>query len=116
MKHLTIILAFIMTLSTQVNAEEKYWDLYDKCTSRCEATYSANSTCTVGICSGEIKEIATSRITFLVTQLETVIDDFKLETLYDSQESWQNYMENYCNLMETGTICVGMIFLHPQAL
>jgi len=36
--------------------------------------------------------------------------------LYDSQEFWQNYMENYCNLMETGTICVGMIFLHPQAL
>ena len=99
MKHLTIILTFLIPLSTQVNAEEKYWDLYDKCTSRCEATYSANSTCTVGICSGEIKEIATSRITFLVTQLETVIDDFKLETLYDSQESWQNYMENHCNLM-----------------
>ena len=99
MRTILTAITILIPLSTQVNAEEKYWDLYDKCTSRCEATYSANSTCTVGICSGEIKEIATSRITFLVTQLETVIDDFKLETLYDSQESWQNYMENHCNLM-----------------
>ena len=99
MRAVLTAITILIPLSTQVNAEEKYWDLYDKCTSRCEATYSADNTCTVGICSAEINEIATSRITFLVTQLETVIDDFKLDTLHNSQVSWQNYMENHCNLM-----------------
>ena len=99
MRAILSAITILMMLTAQVNAEGKYWFLYDECTNGCEATNSADSTCTVGICSAEINEIATSRITFLVTQLETVIDDFKLETLHNSQVSWQNYMENHCNLM-----------------
>ena len=99
MRAILSAITILMMLTAQVNAEGKYWFLYDECTNSCEATNSADSTCTVGICSREIREIATSRITFLVAKLETFIDDFKLETLHDSQESWQNYMKNHCNLM-----------------
>ena len=94
-----LLVLLICTPFFALASEIDYMDLYEKCRNRCEYSTLAENTCNVSVCSEEIKNITDLKIKFLISKLETIIDDFKVETLRDSQNAWQKYMENHCNLM-----------------
>ncbi|MDB9794540.1 DUF1311 domain-containing protein [bacterium] len=94
-----LLVLLICTPFFALASEIDYMDLYEKCRNRCEYSTSVENTCNMSVCSEEIKDITDLKIKFLISKLENTIDDFKVETLRESQNAWQKYIETHCNLM-----------------
>lgn len=88
------LIVVLMFFAVKAVSEEDYWDLYNKCMDNLGAPNNGN----VGYCTSIINEMTAKRIDFLIAELKPTLDEIHLNKLSSSQEAWQIYKDNQCDL------------------
>ena len=88
------LIVVLMFFAVKAVSEEDYWDLYNKCMDNLGAPNNGN----VGYCTSIINEMTAKRIDFLIAKFKPTLDEIYLNKLSTSQEAWQIYKDNQCDL------------------